>query len=333
MVENVDMSRPLTLTIATAAAALLAACGGSGTAETVSSGGTQQLFGEAIAFDPSSSFMAEAGERTAQVDTYHFAADMEMSFTGLPDMQMEMTGQVDLATNRASMVFDMGAMFEAIASIDDTFPTELSEAMFGDGTFEMVMADTTIYMRFPLLTQGLGIDAEWIGLDIAEMTDLSALSGSMGMSGGMNDPTAILEFLQGVSSVEEVGVEDVRGVRTTRVHADVDISVLYDGLDLAAQAELDAMFGIVGFASVPIDVWVDDNGIVRRIAVEVGASGEFDAGFGAGEFGSSFDASVALTMDLFDFNGPVSITVPNPADVADFGTLFEDMFGGSGFNF
>ena len=105
----------------------------------------------------------------------------------------------------------------------------------------------------------------------------------------------------------------------------MDIDALYGDLDAATQAELDALLGFVSFDSIPIDVWVDDNGIARRIGMDISFGADFGADFGVP---GDFSAGVAMTMDLFDFNGPVSITLPNPADVADFGTLFDDLFYG-----
>lgn len=55
-----------------------------------------------------------------------------------------------------------------------------------------------------------------------------------------------------------------------------------------------------GFTSLPVDVWLDGEGAVRRLVVTVEGAG-----------------SVTTTFEVFDIGGDVEVATPDPADVID----------------
>jgi hypothetical protein len=55
-----------------------------------------------------------------------------------------------------------------------------------------------------------------------------------------------------------------------------------------------------GFTSLPVDVWVDGEGAVRRLVVTVEGAG-----------------SVTTTFEVFDIGGDVEVATPDPSDVID----------------
>ncbi len=61
----------------------------------------------------------------------------------------------------------------------------------------------------------------------------------------------------------------------------------------------------VDVADVPIDVWVDDEGLLRKYEIEA----DLEQG------GQTFSTSVGL--ELFDYGEPVAVDLPDAADVAD----------------
>ena len=66
--------------------------------------------------------------------------------------------------------------------------------------------------------------------------------------------------------------------------------------------------GISG--TVPIDVWMDDNDLVRRLVIEI--DDVESMGLGADAEGI---ASVLIEFELFDVGEPVSISPPPPDQV------------------
>jgi hypothetical protein len=98
---------------------------------------------------------------------------------------------------------------------------------------------------------------------------------------GQADPAKLLEYLRSSAAVERRGLATIRGVATTHYAARVR----------------------AGTNRVPLDVWVDGQGLVRRLRVDWQGA----------------DASI----DLFDF-GDVNVTVPAASDTVD----LSNMLGG-----
>jgi hypothetical protein len=98
---------------------------------------------------------------------------------------------------------------------------------------------------------------------------------------GQADPSKLLDYLRSTSKVQKVGTATIRGVATTHY---------------VAHLQVDAK-------RVPLDVWVDGSGLVRRLRVNW--------------------STVNASVDLFDF-GDVNIDVPASSDTVD----LPNMLGG-----
>ena len=213
-------------------------------------------------------------------------------------------GEMDFAQQIGSMAFDLGPLLEASG---EQVPAGMDTEM------EMVFDGTTYYLRFPMLAQMLGDQAEgkeWLKIDGAEAAaemgiDLREIE-QMG-----NDPRQQLAYLTGVSDdIEEVGEEDVRGEPTTHYRGTVQID------DVLAQLEeeeglVDAdrfreQAEAIGMDELDFDVWIADEGRARRMAMVVAVPPEAGAGSG--------DAEVDVVMEMFDFGSPVDVAPP-PADL------------------
>ncbi|HEY8525352.1 MAG TPA: hypothetical protein VIL48_10335 [Acidimicrobiales bacterium] len=70
--------------------------------------------------------------------------------------------------------------------------------------------------------------------------------------------------------------------------------------------ELGARFQAIGVDELPVDVWIDGHGVVRRIEFHLAAGG---AAAGRG--------GVTTTFELYDVGDPGEIAVPDAADVVD----------------
>lgn len=134
----------------------------------------------------------------------------------------------------------------------------------------------------------------------------------LGPGEGAADPTEALRYLTAAASkAEMVGEEEVRGVPTTRYAVTFDASKQAARLpeelrDLADELEL-------GFPR-PADVWIDDQGRLRKIqyAVTMKAPAEGDAS-PAPVGGSGSQVTIQTTLELYDFGAEVRVDPP-PAD-------------------
>ena len=127
---------------------------------------------------------------------------------------------------------------------------------------EAVAADGAVYARGgPIASLAQG---KWIRVEADDPS----------FNFGAADPAQLLQYLRSTSKVEKRGTATVRGVPTTHY--------------------------VARTKAVPLDVWVDGRGLVRRLRVAT--------------------QQVTASVDLFDF-GDVSITVPDKSDTVDLGQL------------
>lgn len=124
---------------------------------------------------------------------------------------------------------------------------------------------------------------------------------------GQNDPSQMLQYLRATSNVDEVGKDTVRGVDTTHYAARLQLDKVADRVSPQAARALKQATHALGTKEIPMDVWVDSDGLVRRVDMNWHPKG----------------GSFVMSLDLFDF-GDVSVDVPADADTVD----LSNMLGG-----
>jgi hypothetical protein len=251
--------------------------------------------------------LRSAPEAAAEAGTAAFEMVMEMAVAG-ERFEIVATGAYDAVNERMSLEMDMGAMFEELAAASgETIPDGLEEPM------QMVVDGTTIYMRAPMFAV-LGGPTGWLSMT---PEDLGTTSDALGVGAGAYDPSAILETLRGVSGEPEVvGTEVVRGVETTHYVANMDLAAALASAPEDQRELLEAQLEQLGQGTIPVDVWVDADGLPRRMAMDMGGL--------LSSMGSDGEASAVMTMEFFDYGEPVDIQVPSPDEVSS----FSDLLGG-----
>ena len=176
-------------------------------------------------------------------------------------------------------------------------------------TQEMIIDRFTIYMRSALFAAGLKNGRQWLKFDLAKVGkelgfDLSQLA-QVGQ-----DPSQSLQMLKAVSGdVKKVGEEDVRGVSTTHYRATVDFAKYPAAVRAADRAavrkSVDAIVKLTGQRTVPVDVWVDGDDVVRRFGQTLKT--------GTG----SATMQMKMTIELYDFGTKVEVKAPPAAKVQD----------------
>jgi len=208
---------------------------------------------------------------------------------------------------------DMGAMFDQLtAATGEELPFEL-----GDGVLELVTDADTAYLHFSLIETLTGASG-WLSMSADE---LGTGASSLGLGAGATAPTKMLEALRGVTDEPEiVGQEEVRGVETTHYRGTLTLADALEKVPEDQRAEVAAALdelGEDGDAGIPIDVWIDGDGLPRRMTVDMGDALAMVAPGGG---------SATMTMELFDYGEPVDIAIPSPDEV----TPFSEVMGGLG---
>ncbi|MFN2526076.1 MAG: hypothetical protein ABR505_07410 [Actinomycetota bacterium] len=247
-----------------------------------------------------------AAAHTREAGTAKMA--MTMSFNGIPaptggdSISMSASGAMDFARNRGTLTMDMSSF--------------APPGMPGMGRVQMVFDEFVVYMQMPGIAQFAG-GKSWLKFDASAMAqqqgvDLQSLS-----QFGNSDPTQGLQYLEGVAGeVEVVGQEVVRGQPTTHYRATVDLIKAAEQAppklrQLAVQSTK-VITDQLGTDSIPMDVWIDDAGLLRQMYYSL------DMG---GVEGMPEDASMTITMQMYDFGSKVRIRVPPAYQVADIAQL------------
>ncbi|HEX4365141.1 MAG TPA: hypothetical protein VHZ75_11375 [Solirubrobacteraceae bacterium] len=284
----------------------LAACGDSG-------GG-----GSAGATKPPAKMTAQAlvniADRTTATTGMHMSMHQTMTLGGHGTIAIDGTGGFDMKHRRGEM------------TVSTDFSSLLGKsAGSGAGKVQqrMVFDGFTFYVTSPQLQRLLPAGKHWMKFDLGEIgkqagIDLGALS-----HGANQDPTQTLQYLKAASgAITRVGRETLRGEPTTHYKATVDFEKVPDTFPpdqrAAARASIRQIIALTGTTRVPIEVWVGDDGIARRMT-------EHQKVTIAGE-----TTSIAQRIDLYDFGSAVNVQLPTAGDTADSGSLDAGSLSGGG---
>jgi hypothetical protein len=269
------MRRVLGLAVAViAVAGALTGCGG----------GAQSDVVEVVA---TAAFLSEAADRTTEDATGRFEGTMHFE-TDPPD---------DPSLGTALRIPEYGYSFDTVGVYDTDAglvqydaTTRYEGRNFPDGGLEGqgqgVEEGRTGYLRgFPFSGPDslFGLDeGAWVVVEVPE--EISDAFGAP--ETGTVSPSQQLDVLrEHVVDIEEVGTEDVRGIATT--HLEAAYVFPDEALELLEEGGVDDP--VLG-----VDVWVDDQGRVRRLTSSLSAD----------------HLSTTSTIEYFDFGIEVDISVP-----------------------
>ncbi len=259
-------------------------------------------------------YLSQAADATSGVTTQKMS--MEMVMEGVPSMgsiAITSEGAFDNEAGQGHMTMDMGDVFggmgEGAGLPDDA------------GVMEMVIDGDVVYMKSPLFAMLGDEDKPWQRIDAEDLQEGGAMSG-----GAQSDPGEFLAFLEAAGDdVTEVGTEEVRGVETTHVTATLDLQKMLADAPADEQAELEQQLEGLGaaadtFTEIPAEAWIDADGYVRRFTMDFDFSGAAEAD------PELAGVTMTMTIELYDFDEPVDIEIPDPAEV---GELDPSLLGGN----
>lgn len=273
--------------------------------------------------------LVQAVESTTSLEAYEF--EFSLTLPTIPDLPSGITmggaGAIDPQNERFAMTMDFSDLFTAIASTEDMDAAELDlmSAFLGEDPMEIRHVDGVTYINWALFGLLLGADAPWIAFEDESSSDGFDSVSSFG-TGAFASPQDAVEFLRDVWGVEEVGRETIRGVETTHYRGVIDFETMLTELDVAQLAELESELGGASlgevFGDFPIDVWIDDNDVMRRFTMEM----DFSSFGSAGAAAEDVIGSMFMSYDFFNIGGAISIVAPPASEVSDVSDSFLDGF-------
>jgi hypothetical protein len=161
--------------------------------------------------------------------------------------------------------------------------------------------DPVVYMNMPALSSQLPGGKSWIRLDVAQAGKALGVNVDQLINQAGQNPADVLDMLRASGSVDEIGTETVNGESTTHYKATIDLQKAAGKLGDRAQQAVQNLIAQGAPSALPVDVWVGDDGLVRKLTM--------DESLSAG--GSS--AAVNLSILFSDYGSDVNVTAP-PAD-------------------
>jgi len=287
--------------VATFTLAGVAGCGGSDA--------TQPVAGEPVGLEE----LSRSASTSAEARSGRFSFSMTMSLPGAEE-QFAFTGEgaFDAASDRASFSMDMASFARLLGGFVAGLAGPNAEDLpdFDDPSgwqIDAVQAGTVSYVRFPAVADRLPAGKSWIRTDgkaDVQGLDLDQIATS--------DPRTLLDLLKAASAeIETLGSEELHGVDTTHYRALIDPREYATLAPTEKRAELfslvEQMGAQSGLATVPVDVWLDSQGLVRKLSLEISAT----------KPGSSESSDASIAFELWDYGEDVEIALPPASQVVD----------------
>ena len=278
--------------------------------------------------------LVAAMESTQALSSYEFEWSMVMA--SLPDLPAGFTlsggGGIDPVNERFAMTMDFADMFTALAAADESASAEdlaLLQAFLGDGAMEIRYVDGVTYLNWAIFGLMLGAETPWIAIE--DESSENAFDSVSGFGGGQfTSPESAVAFLNDVWGVEDLGRESVRGVETTHYRGVIDVEVLMDELspdDVATlEADLNGTSLSDVFGDFPVEAWIDDDDIMRRVVIGM----DFSDFGSAGAAAASTVGSMTMSYEYFNIGSAVSIVAPPASEVTVVNETFLEGFSLAG---
>ncbi len=244
--------------------------------------------------------LAQAAETTTKAGGMQMTLKGSVTAPGLPSrLTFSGEGSFNFKSHEGNLTLTMARLPASVTSKLGSGPLQITE----------LFKASAIYMSSRLLSDKLPGGARWLKLNIARVGQGIGLDPSSLTSGGAN-PTEYLQYLKsagGSSSV--VGHDVLRGVATTHYAGKIDLLKAAEGQPGADRSQIRQAFqkliGEMGLRTVPIDVWIDARGLVRKVSLVLNLKT-------AGQrVGTSIEA------EYHDFGPTQSVTAPAGSEVFD----------------
>jgi hypothetical protein len=294
--------------IAVAGSVLAAGCGGS------DSSSSSAVGGEPVSFER----LAQSASTSAEAKSGRFSFDMSMTFPGTDEpFAFSGEGAFDEASGRAAFAVDMSSFAKLLGGFAAGLagPDAKDLPDFDDPSgwkIEVVQDGEVGYVRFPALDSQLPEGTSWIRANEGDTSAQTGFDFDEFEQFAKTDPRDLLDSLRAVTSdVETIGSEELRGVETTHYRAVIDPADLAKQAPAAGNEMSQTLVGQLtaqsGLGPIPVDVWIDETGLVRKLAMA----------FTATEPGSAQSSEVSMSFELWDYGERVGIELPPASQVAD----------------
>ncbi|MGE5291159.1 MAG: hypothetical protein ACM3ML_28965 [Micromonosporaceae bacterium] len=166
-----------------------------------------------------------------------------------------------------------------------------------------------VYMKLGAVLGGPPQSKPWIEMSSSGPDAMGGFPFAAFPGEPQSDPSSMLASLSGISSrVTQLGSASIRGVQTVHYRVTLDPAKAEAKMRSPEKAEFEAFMKAFAGTALPAQVWVDGQGIVRRIMFTL-TPGK-DSGAPAG-------MRLTQQVDFYDFGVPVRVSAPPASQVED----------------
>ena len=261
--------------------------------------------------------LAAVEKSASGIDSVHMT--MTMVIGGVPELGGGEAAVVIEATvadggQKSEFSVDMSGFLDAMLASPDVDPLELEllRSWLGQPLEFRIVGDTT-YVSASLFSFFLPVETTWIAFESEQSV------ADFGVSGLTASPADFLALLRGVDDdAEIVGSEIIDGVETTHIHGSLSVLDAIAAAPDAEQAAVEAaLAGLdptdlvnMSVELFDIDVWIGDDGLVRRMVLAMDDLAAMD------ETGATPEgAFMRLAFDFSDYGADLVVAEPPASDV------------------
>ncbi|GGQ63723.1 hypothetical protein [Streptomyces asoensis] len=236
--------------------------------------------------------VAEDGRAADPVETLHRAADtLVEAGTSKARTSMEMATGGTRVTIRGQGAYDYRRQLGELRVQLPQDPAGTSEHR----PIAELLAPGALFMKN---RDGVP-DDKWVRVETATLSD-----GNL-VTGGATDPFAAAEVLRGTRTATYVGRTEVAGTAVRHYRGTADLAVAARDASAGGRNALRAAAKGFATARVPFDVYLDDQGRIRKVRHRFS--------FVNGQ--RKEPVAVASTTLLYDFGAPVDVRLPAARDI------------------
>jgi hypothetical protein len=193
--------------------------------------------------------------------------------------------------------------------------TRLAMTMPGLGDTELRIVDHRMYLKLPAQFASLS-PKPWVRLD-----DEGMATAGLGQLTQLN-PADQLAYLKGVSQdVTTVGKESIDGTPTTHYRATLDLDKAAEAMPAAARKNLAEARKTLSTGTLPADIWVDEQGMLRKFEVTLKLNPPKAAAVPGAPAGPM---TMLVSQRYSDLGKPVTVTAPPASQVTELSKVLPD---------
>jgi hypothetical protein len=247
--------------------------------------------------------VANAAVKTEDVGTARVTFEGSVTFNHDHAQRFEFKGHgiADWRTNSAKMT--------AVYKFPDPIQEFIRQAFGGPPSADLILdgrEGIVLYMRFPFLKEQMPPGKTWLKADIVEMGKAYGLDLDRMKETKQSDPGQMLAYLKSAVGVRKIGSDLVRREVTTHYSTVVKAETIVEGVPPDQQEAMRKFLRLMGIKTYPVDIWVDRDGLVRKLAIEL----EYKQPHG--EY-----VKMKLSEEYYDFGVEANIEAPPAKRVID----------------